>query len=140
MTTIQELDLLVVAADQDNISPEDLLVMQRQIAGFMYRLSEEKAQAIRDAALAERERKYMIVRTKLSDMALDPKLSSIKAEERAESSPAIKELREKEIDAQMLADVIQSKYYAAKEMLNSIQYRITAFRDERRLTASTQNP
>lgn len=137
MKIIEKIDKLVSEACGNNLPPDELLRLQREIAGYRYHMSEVVADLSRKAMQSEVDRKTLFAKAKMAaraDHLGQRALSNDAATEAAEQRPEVIRSRAEEIMAQAEYEALKMKLNTSGDVLMSLQMRIANARDEMKQT------
>ena len=126
----------LVNSDRENLSPADLLELQRRIAGERFHLATVVAQKRRAFAQAELDRKALIL-LKKSEAKIDhakttgKPMTETAATDAAEQHPEVGRARLAEINAEMEFDEARLILSTSEGVLSSLVMRISDLKSER---------
>lgn len=131
MTTLSDqLDMKIEESRQKNLTPWQLLDLQRDISGIRYAIGNELANA-EGRYLSEKDRCDLhLVRGKLTLQAQDKKLSGAKASDLVENETSTEVMRQSMIQAKILHSGLKNRMDNSRDVLVSIAQRIKRLENE----------
>lgn len=142
MSAYDDLDTLI-ASDSKDMSVENLLELQRRVAGERYFLAGHVATLKGTFLRKEANRKSIFATSKLkvkADHVGSRALGDDAAKDSAEQRPEVIVARSEEISAEIEFEHARLRFSAADGVLSSLQMRLADARDERKQSRLTQNP
>lgn len=133
------IDTVVKESCAQDAPVDELLRMQRQLAGYRYRFAEVVADLSKKAMQAEVDRKSVFAKAKLmakAEAVGSKVMSESAASDVAEQRPEVIRARHDEIDAQGMYEAAKLKMHASGDVLMSLTMRISYAKEEAKNTRS----
>lgn len=127
-SVVQELDMRIEAARGRDLPPHLLLELQSEIASLRYTLSEMVARAENQMLLIKEQNEMQELRDILKRQALDPKLSTVKAESLVKDT--MEAARQSYLRSKLDFDILKGKLNTSNDTMMSLAQRIKSLGQE----------
>lgn len=131
---ISHMDAIVDTYHAGQQGVESLLILRRDMAANLYRLTAHVRMVYGTAGLAYVRRKWAIAKEVVAAQATDAKLAVSKAEYRADTLASVGEAKEAEVWAEADKEALRSKMDAAKQVLQAMSQEIAYEAYEKKTT------
>ena len=131
---ISHMDALVDTYHGGTTDINNLLILRRDLAVTLYRLTSFVRHVHGTAGLTYARRKWAVAREIVEAQNADAKMATGKAEYRAETLASVKEAKEAEVWAEAEKEALRSKMDAARQVLQAMQQEIAFEAFEKKTT------
>ncbi len=131
---ISHIDAIVDTYHAGQQGVEALLVLRRDLAVHLYRLTAHVRTVYGEASLSYIRRKWAVAKEVVSAQAADAKMAVSKAEYRADTLASVGEAKEAEVWAEADKEALRTKIDATKQVLQALQQEIAYEAFEKKTT------